>query len=120
MTLVFYKVLQGGKCVPIPLITRRIFGGIQRAVPPGVLLWVDLLQPFKHFRNVSVKIGVGPSFVCYFHQVINETLKLCSVAEDLLVLTIGVVAQQNFAVFGAGIVLVDAFAWLVIKIWKVV
>jgi hypothetical protein len=29
----------------------------------------------------------------------NKAVKLFSVAEDLLVLTIGVVAQQNFAVF---------------------
>jgi hypothetical protein len=32
--------------------------------------------------------------------VVNEALKLLTVAEDLLVLAIGVVAQQDFAVFG--------------------
>ena len=45
---------------------------------------------------------------------INEALKLLSAAEDLLVLAIGVVAQQDFAVFGASVVLVDAFAWGVV------
>ena len=108
------KVSQGGKCVPIPLVTRRIFSGVQLAVPPGVLLWVDILQLFKRFRNVNAEIRIRPSLVGYFLKVINEAVKLFSVAEDLLVLTIGVVAQQDFAVLGAGVVLVDAFAWVVV------
>jgi uncharacterized membrane protein YGL010W len=41
-------------------------------------------------------------------------LKLFSAAKHLLVLTVGVVAQQDFAVFGASVVLVDAFAWVVV------
>ena len=45
---------------------------------------------------------------------VNEALKLLTVAEDLLVLAIGVVAQQDFAVLGPGVVLVDAFAWVVV------
>ena len=41
-------------------------------------------------------------------------MKLLTVAEDLLVLAIGVVAQQDFAVLGPGVVPVDAFAWGVV------
>ena len=66
-------------------------------------------------KNGSVKdYSSWPSLISYGHQVINEALKLLTVAEDLLVLAIGVVAQQDFAVLGPGVVLVDAFAWGVV------
>jgi len=57
---------------------------------------------------------IRPSLVGYFLKVINKALKLLTVAEDLLVLAIGVVAQQDFAVLGPGVVLVGAFAWGVV------
>jgi hypothetical protein len=49
--------------------------------------------------------------------VIKEALKFFSAAEHLLVLAIGVVAQQDFAIFDPGVVLVDAFGWSV-EVWS--